>query len=723
MSKISLGQIDLMALQQYLEIVVGFRKQNDKAYDVHQVGEYRQSKTDEKQPVLANQTAMTIIDKDNFPMAIDYSKNIEEDSVLQEIKQLLDKIVADKYIPERQTILNALMLGGVPADQFLKRVEKDTILTDVNDATYNVSEDIRNLKDELYQLKNQVIKAGVIKDSPVYNGFIDAFLESNPKHIDNTGIRVKEYDLDNNFMSTYENASGILYPEDIVVIIHKDKESKDTKYSIQKIKNIDGSEMLRSGTSDIIFYKDNEEDVHGNTWISPTVKFDKAPGEDTYIYKSLGVSENGKFIFGYKPLEQQVQGDERLIIMKDGINRISVFSLEHRGHGFGTVISVPASLLNNVINSVEVSLSVSGSPNGSIRGYFYNLNNIDINAIGSASSLGEPVAETLSINVAEVSYSFNNITMGLRRPLKVTPGDQLLFVLNAEGDGVDSTSTWNIGGYVEDNCTMDVHKDNYIINNQTNAYGIGNTEAIYRTVENTDMYLAFNVRELIPSEIQRTSCGLYSCEFDTHFSKANRVRVELIVNKEGQFKVNSADNIVNRIAEGGRTQIPLVSQSKKAYKKSIFDTYETAIIGRNVFQVCDISTTNDKITAMRDVEVIPQADVYRMGYKVYALAKYKEESGYEKKDVFELEFKGVVPGRDTLRPHESSDRLIFEAEFEDKTGKSGIKLLSFDSIQIQVLWTSNVGDSTIGANEELEGSLFDIVVSTDYAYTTDPTPR
>ncbi len=721
MSKISLGQIDLMALQQYLEIVVGFRKQNDKAHDVHQVGEYRQSKTDEKQPVLANQTAMTIIDKDSFPMAIDYSKNVEEDSVLQRIQELVNEAVGDKYIPERQTILNALMLGGVPADQFLKRVEKDTILTDVNDATYNVSEDIRNLKDELYQLKNQVIKAGVIKDSPVYNGFIDAFLESNPKHIDNTGLRVQAYDSNNHAVSTYENVSGILYPEDIVVVIHKDKESKDTKYSVQKIKNIDGSEVLRSGASVISFYKDNEEDVLENTWVSPTGEFDIVTGEDTYIYKSLGVSENGKFIFGYEPLEQQVQGDERLIIMKDGIDRISVFSLEHRGHGFGTVISIPASLLNNVINSVEVSLSVSGSPNGSIRGYFYNLNNIDINAIGSASSLGEPVAETLSINVAEVSHSFNNITMSLRRPLKVAPGDQLLFVLNAEGDGVDSTSTWNIGGYVEDNCTMEVHKDNYIINNQTNAYGIGNTEAIYRTVENTDMYLAFNVRELIPAEIQRTSCGLYSCEFDTHFSKANRVRVELIVNKEGQFKVNSADNIVNRIAEGGRTQIPLVSQSKKTYKESIFDIYETAIIGKNVFQVHDISTTNDKITAMRNVEVIPQADVYRMGYKVYALARYEEESGYEEKDFFELEFKGVVPGRDTLRPHESSDRLIFEAEFKDNEG--GIKLKSFDSVQIQVLWTSNVGDFTIGANEELEGSLFDIVVSTDYAYTTDPTPR
>jgi hypothetical protein len=112
-----------------------------------------------------------------------------------------------------------------------------------------------------------------------------------------------------------------------------------------------------------------------------------------------------------------------------------------------------------------------------------------------------------------------------------------------------------------------------------------------------------------------------------------------------------------------------------------------------------------------------------MGYKVYALAKRADnlDSNYEDKEYYELEFKGVVPGRDTLRPHESSDRLIFEAEFKDNEG--GIKLKSFDSVQIQVLWTSNVGDFTIGANEELEGSLFDIVVSTDYAYTTDPTPR
>ena len=47
------------------------------------------------------------------------------------------------------------MLDGIPAAEFLRRVESDTILTDVNQATYNMSDDIRNLKDELYQLKNQ----------------------------------------------------------------------------------------------------------------------------------------------------------------------------------------------------------------------------------------------------------------------------------------------------------------------------------------------------------------------------------------------------------------------------------------------------------------------------------------------------------------------------------------------------------------------------------------
>ena len=71
MSKISLGQLDLLALQQYLEIVAGFRKADDKALDVSNVGTYWHPTSDnsddpaeiEESEVKANQVAMAALDE------------------------------------------------------------------------------------------------------------------------------------------------------------------------------------------------------------------------------------------------------------------------------------------------------------------------------------------------------------------------------------------------------------------------------------------------------------------------------------------------------------------------------------------------------------------------------------------------------------------------------------------------------------------------------------
>ena len=336
MSKISLGQIDLLALQQYLEIVVGFRKKDDKAIDVQYVGEYEHATVNdtdspvetEKSQVLANQIAMAALDDLGFPISYKMENGLLEKNISkEEFDRIINKILTSEdesiAIPERQTVLNSLMLDGVPANEFLKRIESDTILTDVNQATYNLSDDIRNIKDELYQLKNQLVKTGTIKDSVSYNGFIDAFIGNNPKHITDTGVivdSVSDY-------SVYVQSLGDLRAGEIIVL------EKDGVYNIQKIEAF-------NGPNEILLCK--PEDFEGSI-VQPEAH------QGSVIRKSLGKNISGKFVFGHEPIDGFVEVNENKYIVKDGIERFKVFELDHMGHGFVTEIKISfrESLLNH----------------------------------------------------------------------------------------------------------------------------------------------------------------------------------------------------------------------------------------------------------------------------------------------------------------------------------------------------------------------------------------
>ena len=70
-----------------------------------------------------------------------------------------------------------------------------------------------------------------------------------------------------------------------------------------------------------------------------------------------------------------------------------------------------------------------------------------------------------------------------------------------------------------------------------------------------------------------------------------------------------------------------------------------------------------------------------------------------------------------IRPDQSSDRLLFEAEFFNQDDLDDIKLKSFNHIEVQIRWFGHVDNNIIQANEELEGAIFDIAVSVDQAYT------
>ena len=678
MSKISLGQLDLVALQQYFEIVAGFRKKDDKAIDVQYVGEYEHPTVDDTDNPV--ETEKTRVMAHQIAMAVDKVYRDENDVIT---------------IPERNTVQNALMLDGVPAAAFLKTEDSEEILTDVNQATHFISDDIRNLKDELYQLKNQLIKTGAIKDSAVYNGFIDSFIESNPKHEHKIYARLTaSTDGVNNIINVDSSAN---FTAGELIVLDDGKEG----YGIYKIAEIADGNTL---TLDREFM-----DITGHT-VPVIADFSKA-----CIKKSLGVGQNGKFVFGCDPLEGFVITDTNKYIVKDGVDRVKVFELDHMGHGFGTEIKIPSSLKNNIISGVKVSLAVKGDP-GAIMGMFYK-----IDPSTNLPDTKNPIGKTSTITPMMASGWFNDFDMQLINEMEVQPGEKYIFVLVTISGG-DEDNKWYIGGFNDDECLEDVHNDCYILSN----------DLLYVSLEDKDMFLILSTKTKTESKFRKLNYGLYTCEFDVYQSLANRVRIELCVNQEGLFKVKD-DNIVS-LAKARTNAIDLETRNPKVetvVREPIFNVGDAFVIGTQIGEVAYVGNNNSSLVPYNDMYVQSNADVYRVGYEIQiiasnkilaqnvggAVAAYEDATIYDNSNKEYVKFAGVVPGRDIIRPDKSSDRLLFECDFVDKLNADERKLKSFNHIEVQVRWFSNVSNATIQTNEELEGAIFDIAVSVDQAYT------
>lgn len=68
-----------------------------------------------------------------------------------------------ELISDRDTVNNALRLGGIEASKYLTTEGASGILSDTYAVSINSGNEIKNLRDELYQMKAELAKSGMIK--------------------------------------------------------------------------------------------------------------------------------------------------------------------------------------------------------------------------------------------------------------------------------------------------------------------------------------------------------------------------------------------------------------------------------------------------------------------------------------------------------------------------------------------------------------------------------
>ena len=627
---ISLGQMPLEALDAYLSVVKGYTKTNDRAVDTK------------------------------------YVAGVESELIAKAATNENGELVND-----RETVQNALELNGKSADKYLLKEDSKSLLGDTYSVSTIISDELKALRDELYQTKAELAKLGLIKQGPVYNGFYDAFKNDNIRYNNEIITTLAQTNNESGTISTItvEDASAFVVGEYIAI-----KTSKETQ--VAKITSISNSRID----------------------ITPAVA---GPlGNETEIYKTAGTYNRGMFVFG-KKTGAYASTDIFKVIVKDGKRRQIIKTLNTSFSGYASRCNNLYSI-DGALNKIQVSLACDGNP-GIIRAYLYKVTDNTDPAINN-----ELIAESDALSASQVSGVLNNYTFNFEDTIKLSRDNEYIVLLKTEY--ANESNRWYIGGFV-DECTDDC----ICCAGDTYDYI---SDAFQLTNEKSDMYIAFYMSDIIENEINYMQKGIYTCELEIP-DKFTRVRTELRINREGLF--TSADNNVLVYNESN----PLQLDGNEYSYATLFTTGQQIVGGTSVAKVGSTVNSNNRFSLAENTYIPYGSDVYRVGYKVNAILKNKvinlnnptNPVSYTDTKLVELPLVAVMKGKEPGKEATSSDRLIFEAEIGVNDDTAVNVLNQYNTLEIQIYWeNSALPVSTINTNNDLAGKIYDLSISTDKSY-------
>ena len=617
-SIISLANIPVEDIFNYLTIVKGVSVRDERAVD-----------TDRVDGVDSNKIAMAALD---------------------------DK---GELIEDRNTVHNALKLNGHDASKYLLKDESTTLLEDTYAVSTTLSNEIKEIRDEVYQLKAELAKQGYIMQNKVYDGFYDAF-------------RVGEERYKKEMIT---QLASELHGSSLTANVISNEDISDGDYI--GFKTSDGMQCVKVLSSN----------TNGSLTLERSLGV--TIGANSPVYKFAGSYHNGEFIFG-KDSGTITSAYTEKAIVKDGKERAVIQVLGEDTKGFATKLSSYYSTYGSVIRKVEFSLAYSGNP-GSIKASIWKV-------IGSDSEipLCECLGESNSVYPSSCSGTLSNVEFLFNQPIKIAEGSTYLIALYC--GGANSSNVWKIGGYVDETYdsfnSMWYTDDTYYFDNEGFPYVIPGA---------TDAYLALHMSKEVNVNIKYENNGLYTCEEEIQCG-FTRARVELRINREGIFTCSNNGLSV----QAG--QVITISGEKAA---NPFKRGDKVVIG-NMFSTIIADPTATKLYCEDNMYTPEGADVYRMGYKVQVKCKrITNEVPLEYGDeiLMELPLVAVLSGKEPGKQASSSDRLIFEAEIKKDEAD---KLQMYHLIEVQVAWDSPV--TSINENPQFAGKILDLSVSTDKSY-------
>lgn len=660
----------------------------------------------------------------NKAMDVDKVAGIDADNIAKSV---------DKT--DRETVKNALQLGGLDASEYMTTTTGNSIATNQLKMKQVYNDMFRDMQDELYQLRNELIKSGSIEDRGEYNGYIDVFKRNRYINIQNevcnadTMNTSKDSELHINDLQSYQ----LLDVYDFICIENSQNKTFDIK--------------------EIVAKNDAAKIITVDSDIRPIVR-----ASEMSIFKSKGIIHNGLYKFA-NPAETQLGEEEyHTGLSDDTYNVIKRINESRKGYGYS--FRVPEAK-QGFITSLEICAKATGAP-GALNCYIIDERDVDkfINPDQAAAEYRKTIEEELQSE--ERSFKFFakakpyllDSALGkryLRFDFTQPDGSYPLMTRDENGNSVRyvaiiEASSADASNYVDIVFLQHRNSNGALgdleLNNTTFYYKRQSDDSVIPAlstddeINKTDMYYQVTTRGIVENEPEAQRQGLYSahCSFINNRKPLGqgKARLALRIKREGMYKVDS-DNptfaVVSKVPlnvstednnndiktiEDLRLKTDIYKRTKERENEADISEKVNVIVGNNITK---IQGSNDNTITTQNAVMIYDADkLYRCGYLVNLKARRISMNSegvlsVGKYDNYILNLVDVYKDKDGI-DREWSDRLIFECDLFDKD----LVMKNYNDFELQIFWENRELSNYSDIKRAQMGAIKDLVLSFNKAF-------
>lgn len=648
--------------------------------------------------------------------------------VTEAIETAIDPL-AVSVAGDNTTVENSLKLGGLVADDYMTSEDGTKIIGVADNMSTLFSGEVKNLRDELYQLKSQLSKNGYIEETIPYEGFQDSFKNNNIK---------------------YERLICGIFESSIALTdtLFISDESKIRDFEVGKsfiIKKTDTTEeqIVTVATSDgvnkITFYP------------SSSLLFDKDTIE---LHKTSGMYLRDSFSFSKVVSGVDIGSKERYHMQSDD-TMTTPRQISATGTGYAIYFKVPDNCVTNfkaALTSFAITAKAIGNP-GNLLCHVVKADSIydtgvfapkftsiqDAKDKGLVIATSQPIKAEDAFNESQLAFNFFDLSTN---EYPVISNTQYLFVI--ECVNADATNLWNIrfsyymngASLIEDleknNASFDFHT---VIDTGSNP--LERSISVIDDIDKYDMLFMLTTKEIIDQTEYGNKEGLYTVKIILPKPiDISRARLTTRIEREGCWYVESYD--------ASYTKFTLAKEDVYAASTTDlrFDDGDTIIIGNQVGTVKKSTSNTVELYAPIFIDsrieklytknnTSTKIPVYRMNYDVsikpylvdwtnFDTVKKEFVSTAVTNEIVNLDLVAVLPTGSNKAGSRISDRLLFEGNFGNDD--NGIAKLA-NEFEFQMRWKSKFEFAEINKPEniqngfnELIGRINDLILSFDKNY-------